>query len=1423
MLAEDLLQSIDAVRRRARVLSVAYGVGIVLAGVVGLIVGVIALDYLFNLQALPRVLLMIAAIAGMAYLAWRYVATTAAAPLSRSDVAGRLERAFPQFEDRLRSTVNFVESGRANDGSGYLQQRVIEQATRMAKEVDLGRAIVAKPAVLSLTSAATAFIVIILLASAADRGTLAIITSRLLTPFSALAWPKRVQIDLAAGTPHLVPVGQKIAVSMRLARGDRASMKPILYFRQGDGLNGGVVQQMFMTRADDGSFAASLDARLEPNQATGQITAWMKAGDDRRDIAPITVVPRLAIRTITAEATPPAYAAGRPTISQDLAVAPLVTTEGSAVSITVHFNKPLPTENSPFPDQGGVRVVGEHWPPKPELEILGDDKTAPTINWPLSSPDTAVASFVASKPLRFRLHATDADGFANTALEEYELIVKPDTNLSIQLEKPRQSEERTASAFVPMQAVVEDDCGVDSVRLVVDRLAPSPRHWEFPMVTAGQAAPKIDWQAIESSPERVRFRSTAQWELSTMQLTAGDVIEYALVAQDNFNLGGRRHDPVSTSKLRITIVTPDELAGRVAEELRNVRTQTSVVRINQQRGRQETQQLGDDTKPKPDFDPADTAAATRLAQQQSSTAAATKQLADRVRQSIERLDENRTPPGDLRDVAQDVQQTLDKASEGPMKEASQKLNDTTAPKAAKADRDGDLKSAADAQQDALNQLDRAMAKMETIGSLQATIAEIQQLLAAQQDLRKANEDFSKNHLGQKPQDLAAPDKKKLADIAAKQSELGDRTQQSLDKMAKQATQMQKSDPSASDAMKAASDQGQQSKVPQNQKRASQQTSQNQQANAQSTQQQVELGLQQMLGQLKEAQQRELARLREQMAHIQEQIATLIRRQAGHNLDNLLTQGPAKLKTVNSKVIATLTGQSQRKPDDIKAPEARLLSPAQELTDRNARDLAKSADGSPQLAEVASKLTKAAGKMERAIVSLRDQKIADAYDPSQVDALDALIEAKNQIDDQKKDLDKKNEDQQKDAIRAHYQKIRDAQALVNADTAKVEKSRGADGAVGRAQWPTIRRLPDDQQKLADEIGKMDEDLSSLGSIVYVWANRDVKNSMVGVHDDLAASKTAVATTAEEDRIVEQLDAMIKNLAEKQEEKKFENGGGQKGGSGGGQKKPTMPTEIELKMLKSLQEAVNTSTQKIAAEKTPDVAKLTSLGNRQGEQRNLLGSLLDKASKGQMKIGPEPDNKDQLPEEASASDVDDKELQDSLLGDGKGGAGTQAKVDESFKLVGTRMARSRQRLALSHDPGKVTQDIQDRILKNLDELIDLAHKNSESQPQSASSGGKPGEQQKPGDDTRQAGAQGQNSGSQSQPKPSAGAVNTNTAGAGSKPKDLKDITETAAEWGSVTPRVRQAVIESRGETIVEQYRKIIEDYYGALSAKGSQHDR
>src|SRR5438034_2445173 len=145
-----LLGSLEGVKRKVRVLSVLYGAGIVLASAVILLLAVVGLDYLLNLPAVPRLIVMILAIGVLGCALYRWIALPLMARLNIRDVAGRLETAFPQFNDRLRSTVDFL--GGQVPGSEFMKQRVVGEASELASSVNLSRAIVARPVLYSLSS-----------------------------------------------------------------------------------------------------------------------------------------------------------------------------------------------------------------------------------------------------------------------------------------------------------------------------------------------------------------------------------------------------------------------------------------------------------------------------------------------------------------------------------------------------------------------------------------------------------------------------------------------------------------------------------------------------------------------------------------------------------------------------------------------------------------------------------------------------------------------------------------------------------------------------------------------------------------------------------------------------------------------------------------------------------------------------------------------------------------------------------------------------------------------------------------------------------------------------------------------------------------------------------------------------------------------
>jgi hypothetical protein len=1410
-----LLDTLAAVRRRVRLMTAAFGVGVAAASAVALLLALILLDYTLNLPAVPRAVLAVSALIAVSFVVARWIARPLVRRLPLGEVAGRLEAAFPQFQDRLRSTVDIL-NGQV-PGSNAMKQRIVAETASLAGAVDLNRAVVLRPVWYSTAAGTGAILLAALLMLAVGGRYTRVALDRLLLPFGEHPWPKTVQLDLVGTVPPRVAVGQRVDVNVRLVKGDRANRRALILYQYGDGADA-PVEQEYMTRGDDGVYHASLDARIAAETAVvGTMKIWMQAGDDKLALPPVKVVQRLTTKSVEAVITPPAYAA-LPPVSVNLGMAPAMATLGSSVQLRATFSKPLADgvdaiRVEPIADDDATSPSGA----APAASAAAAAPPVPTLNWNRQNDGVIAATFAANASMRFHLRATDQDGLSNTAIEEYELIVRPDQNPAVQIDNPRQNENRTGVAVVPLSAVAEDDFGISSLKLVVDRLG-DQKHWEIPLVQTARPLANVAWTKVEGSGDLQRFRADYGWDLSALDgadLKSGDVLEYYALVTDNFSLNGKTHAPVASGHLRLDIISQDELTTRLTEALRSVGEAVAAVKLDQDRTQRETAGLARQSADRPAMDDADKVAADRLANQQSTAAAQTKQLAMKLADLQQQLEENKSPAADLKETLHDVAQLLNSTAEDPMKNAAADISGAKN-QPGKSQRNDALQQAQAEQGRADEGLQKALDRMGNVGSLARTIDQIKALLAQQQQVSAETAAVGRNNLGKTPDQMSDADRQRLGANARAQAALAQQTDKALAQLAKTADQLSKTDPTASSAMKEAADTAQQQNISPNQQKAADAASQNQQSQAQAAQKQAELGLQMMLNSLNEAQRRKLEELAKKLEDLQQQVGNLVRRQAGHNLDNLALQGGDRIGKLETADRRKLFDEAER---DAKAPppaiELPTLTDAQEQTEQNTRDIAKTAADLPNGNGPADQLTDAADKMERAIVSLRDAKLADAYNPPQAEALGALEGAKREIDKQKAAADQKRQEQQKEAIRQVYVELKAAQDKLNIDTAKIDSSpRLDDGSLRRIEAVRLGQLPGEQGALADRAAGLNDDLSALGSVVYIWANKDIVATMNEVKDDLGRPVTGAPTQAEQKRVSDQLDAMIRDLKVIPIESKFAQ---HSSGGGGGQCSPGLPSEPELRLMKDLQVAVNDSTRTIAAQKNADKPKLLSLGGRQGELRDLLDQLLQKSSGGQMKLGPEPDNRDQLPEEAKKEDVENQELDTSLLNDKPGAA----VVQKDMNLVGDRMGRARQRLAINDDPGEVTQAIQEKIISNLDDLIEMARKK---QAQSAGQPQPPNPQQAMAKPKPSSGIQPQNG---QQQQANAGLKRGNNpasadyAGGGSQSADVSaDIRQKMSEWGGVTPRQRQAVIEGAGEQVIEKYKTMVDDYYRSLATKSDR---
>src|SRR5262249_41307275 len=143
--------------------------------------------------------------------------------------------------------------------------------------------------------------------------------------------------------------------------------------------------------------------------------------------------------------------------------------------------------------------------------IPAQEMRTPKIAWQTDSPAAIHGSWRALQSLRFHIQATDVDGFQNNALEEYELIVKPDQSPSVQIENPRRNEERTAISTVPLVGLAEDDYGIQWLKLVAERAA-DKRHWEINLMDNAGATNSATVTRADGATDRLRYRVNYQWD-----------------------------------------------------------------------------------------------------------------------------------------------------------------------------------------------------------------------------------------------------------------------------------------------------------------------------------------------------------------------------------------------------------------------------------------------------------------------------------------------------------------------------------------------------------------------------------------------------------------------------------------------------------------------------------------------------------------------------------------------------------------------------------------------------------------------------------------------------------------------------------------------------------------------------------------------
>jgi hypothetical protein len=185
-------------------------------------------------------------------------------------------------------------------------------------------------------------------------------------------------------------------------------------------------------------------------------------------------------------------------------------------------------------------------------------------------------------------------------------------------------------------------------------------------------------------------------------------------------------------------------------------------------------------------------------------------------------------------------------------------------------------------------------------------------------------------------------------------------------------------------------------------------------------------------------------------------------------------------------------------------------------------------------------------------------------------------------------------------------------------------------------------------------------------------------------------------------------------------------------------------------------------------------------------------------------PRPVADDIISPEAAAK-VDEEDLIKKLTGEDKAdNGGPEKKFAEIIERMGTSES-----LLKKTDPGEVTQEIQRRIVTDLDVLIEMAKKSESQSSQQQKQQGQKKQESKGNQQGKGSSMGGTNAAQSSQ-------FNDGDATAAPNAKDIHEVNQNEI-WKNLPPRDRDSIINGMREEVLPGYQRMMERYYEEL-AKG-----
>lgn len=821
-----LTAKLGRLRSQTRRRALCYGLSVTFLVLLGAIVSMGLLDYLFRFEDRGlRIMASAFVVAAWLWAFYRYVLSMFWMPLSDAALARRVECCFPSLGDRLQSAVELLHARKDDPaaGSDGLRQAFIEQTTIEAEPLDFLAVLTWRPLVVAgLAGLIVCLASGLLLLLPASR----IAAARLVRPLGDVAWPRVNHLTLREPIDR-VAWGRAFQVDVIDAEGAPLPSEVRIHYRF-TGPDGAVVEETEPAQYVEGTMTARRERVVRP------FAYRVEGGDDQTmPWQDVSVVEPPRVDSLSIRLTPPAYT-GWPSASSERHIRALV---GTKVRIDGLASEPLQSASVNIED--GTKTAAQ----------LADDGLR------------FAAEFTVEKSGSYWIELTNRDGFSGGADDRWELLAIPDTPPKVHIDRPKANVSVASNAVVTVRVTAKDDLAVREIRLVfqrVDKDAPASGKG-----AGGDGGEVVLWRAkspqpsprpkadgsFEGDTRTVDYR----WDLGALKLKLGMQIQFHAIGVDCLPQTGK-------SDLRtIAIISDEELRDRIAarEKLLHAELERAlrVERACREQVESAAARLATPPVEQAGVDQLQTVSQNQREADQLLTSRG-EGLPMHLIALLTDLEDNRIDADDLARRLRAMMAELDRLGREQLPLVAREL--TAAIKTAQVSMEGQggataaagivesLSNAGKHQDAVIASLGEMLGQLSRLGGYRQFAREIGQMIRQQEDVTRRTAEVGRRTLTQDVRDLSDQDESELKTEAGRQRDLARLLDRVLQEMDQAGGQLSKHDPSAAKNVAAALEHARRLGVNGQMRTAGQQIERNQIGQAAAGQKQIAGGLHEVL-------------------------------------------------------------------------------------------------------------------------------------------------------------------------------------------------------------------------------------------------------------------------------------------------------------------------------------------------------------------------------------------------------------------------------------------------------------------------------------------------------------------------------------------------------------------------------------------------